>query len=104
VQALAGTSPVAYESGKYAKAHRRYACVKPFRNTLYQFAWQSTFREPWAQAYYQRKRQEGKSHSMAVRALANSWVRIIHAIWLKGERYTAATFAAAQRAHASSAA
>jgi len=65
VQALAGTSPVAYESGKYAKAHRRYACSKPLRNTLYQFAWQTTFQEPWATAYYQRKRQEGKSHSMA---------------------------------------
>lgn len=104
VQALAGTSPVAYESGKYSKAHRRYACIKSFRNTLYQFAWQSTFREPWAAAYYRRKRQEGKSHSMAVRTLANSWVRIIHAMWLKQRPYVAATFLAAQHAHASQAA
>src|SRR5262249_25747030 len=100
VQALAGTSPVAYQSGNYAKAHRRYACVKPFRNVLYQFAWQSIFQEPWAQAYYQRKRREGKSHSMAVRALANVWVRIIHAMWLKRGRYLADTFLAAQQAHA----
>jgi transposase len=50
VQALAGTSPVAYASGNYAKAHRRYACVKSLRNVLYQFAWQATFQEPWAQA------------------------------------------------------
>jgi hypothetical protein len=71
VQALAGTSPVTYESGNYARAHRRYACIKPFRNTLYQFAWQTTFQEPWAATYYRHKRQEGKSHSMAVRALAN---------------------------------
>jgi hypothetical protein len=41
---------------------------------------------------------------MAVRALANSWVRIMHALWLKRERYVATTFLAAQRAHASSAA
>jgi transposase len=34
VQAVAGASPVAYESGKYAQAHRRYAGVKAFRNTL----------------------------------------------------------------------
>jgi hypothetical protein len=100
VQALAGTSPVAYESGNYAKAHRRYACVKPLRNVLYQFAWQSTFREPWAQVYYQRKRQEGKSHCMAVRALANVWVRIIHAMWLNKCPYVTATFLAAQQAHA----
>jgi hypothetical protein len=101
VQALAGTSPVAYESGKYTKAHRRYACVKAFRNVLYQFAWQSTFQEAWAKAYYQRKRGEGKRHSMAVRALANSWVRIIHALWLKQEGYVTVTFLRAQEAHVS---
>ncbi len=33
LQALAGTSPVAYASGNYAHAHRRHACVKPFRNS-----------------------------------------------------------------------
>jgi transposase len=104
VQALAGTSPVAYQSGNYAKAHRRYACVKPFRNVLYQFAWQSIFQEPWAQAYYQHKRSEGKSHSMAVRALANSWVRIIHAMWLGQRPYRAEIFLAAQHAHAGRAA
>jgi transposase len=104
VQALAGTSPVAYQSGKYAKAHRRYACVKPFRNVLFQFAWQSTFQEAWAATYYRRKRQEGKSHSMAVRALANVWVRILHAIWLTRRPYVAATFLAAQQTHAGQAA
>jgi hypothetical protein len=36
---------------------------------------------------------------MAVRALANVWVRIIHALWFKQERYTAATFLHAQAAH-----
>src|SRR5262249_18269376 len=69
VQALAGTSPVAYESGKFARAHRRQACAKALRNALYQFAWQSTVAEPWATAYYRRKRSEGKTHSMAIRAL-----------------------------------
>jgi transposase len=38
LQALAGTSPVPYESGNYAKPHRRYACIKPLRNALHQFA------------------------------------------------------------------
>ena len=36
--------------------------------------------ELWTAAYYRRKRQEGKSHSMAVRALANVWVRIFYAM------------------------
>jgi hypothetical protein len=74
------------------------------RNVLYQFAWQSTFQEPWAAACYQRKRQEGKSHSMAVRALANGWVCLMHAMSLKQEQYVAATFVAAEHAHAGQAA
>ena len=100
IQALAGTSPVAYQSGNYRKAHKRYACVKPLRNALHQFAWQSTLREPWAGEFYQRKRAEGKSHSMAARALANLWVRIIYAMWLKHEPYDASTFLSARQAHA----
>jgi transposase len=99
-QALAGTSPVPFESGNYATVHQRFACVKPLRNALYQFAWQSTRQEEWANTYYERKRQEGKSHSMAVRALANIWVRILFAIWHKREAYQRSTFEAAQKHHA----
>jgi transposase len=99
LQALAGTSPVLFESGKYSKAHRRLGCIKPLRNALHQFAWQSTLTEAWAAAYYQRKRAEGKSHTVAVRALANVWVRIIFALWQKREPYQASTFEAAQRVH-----
>jgi transposase len=100
VQALAGTAPVAFQSGNYAKAHKRYACLKPLRNALYQFAWQSTRQEAWALAYYQRKRAEGKSHSVAVRALANVWVRIIYRMWTSHTSYQTATFEAARLAHA----
>jgi transposase len=98
MQGLAGTAPVAFQSGKYTKAHKRYACSKPLRNTLYQFAWQST-RETWAREYYQRKRREGKSHSVALRALANQWVRLIHAMWRAQALYDEAIFRAAQEAH-----
>ncbi len=71
LQALGGTSPVLFQSGMYSKAHRRLGCIKPLRNALHQFAWQTTQSEPWARQYYQRKRAEGKSHTVAVRALAN---------------------------------
>jgi transposase len=100
VQALAGTAPVAFQSGKVVTVHRRYACSKPLRQALHHSAWQSTLQEPWARAYYQRKRREGKSHSMAVRALANQWVRLIYALWRKQEAYDATIFLAAQQAHA----
>jgi transposase len=100
VQTLAGSAPVPFESGKYAKAHKRFACVKPLRNALQQFAWQSTQQEGWALAYYQRKRAQGKTHSMAIRALANVWVRIIYRMWMNKTSYQTATFEAAQRTHA----
>jgi transposase len=99
VQMLAGTAPVPFQSGQYARVHKRYACIKPLRNALQQFAWQSTVQEGWARDYYQRKRREGKSHQMALRALANTWVRIIYAVWHKREVYLAETFVAAQQAH-----
>jgi transposase len=97
LQALAGTAPVMFQSGAYAKAHRRYACLKSLRNTLQQFAWQSTLQEPWALAYYQQKRAAGKSHAVAVRALANVWVRIIYAMWRDHTPYQSAAFTGAQQ-------
>jgi transposase len=100
LQALAGTSPVLFQSGTYCKAHRRLGCIKPLRNALQQFAWQSTRLEPWARDYYQRKRTEGKSHTVAVRALANVWVRILFPIWMKRESYQRATFEQARQLHA----
>jgi transposase len=100
VQTLAGTAPVPFSSGTYAKARKRFACLKPLRNALYQFAWQSSQQEAWARDYYRRKRAEGKSHSMAVRALAQIWVRIIYRMWGSKTCYHAETFEAAQRAHA----
>jgi transposase len=99
LQALAGTSPVIFQSGTYSRIHRRHACIKPLRNALHQFAWQTTLTETWALEYYQRKRKEGKSHSVAVRALANVWVRILYAMWQKSECYQAATFEQARLQH-----
>ena len=100
LQALASTAPVLYQSGAYQKAHRRSACLKPLRNALYLFAWQSTRSEPWALEYYRRKRAEGKSHSVAVRALSNLWLRLIYALWLSQSTYERATFEEARRLHA----
>lgn len=104
LQALAGTAPVLSQSGTYQKAHRRSACLKPLRNALYLFAWQSTRSEPWALEYYQRKRKEGKSHSVAVRALSNLWLRIIYAMWTSKQPYQRTTFDRARQHHAPKAA
>ena len=98
--ALAGTAPVLYQSGNYQKAHRRHACLKPLRNALYQFARTSRQQESWANEYYQRKRAEGKSHSVALRALSNVWLRILFRMWNTHTPYDPAIFGAAKQAHA----
>jgi hypothetical protein len=81
LQALAGTSPVLFQSGTYSKPHRRQGCIKPLRKALHSFARPRTQQEPWAKAYYERKRAEGKSHSVAVRALSNIWARNMFAMF-----------------------
>jgi len=86
-------------SVKLSWPHFRWSCVKDFRYVMHNYAWQSTFVEPWALAFYQRKRTEGKRHHEAVRALSNIWVRIIFAIWQYREPYNRETFLNAQKAH-----
>jgi transposase len=100
LQALAGTSPVLFQSGTYQKAHRRLGCIKPWRNALHQFGGPSTLQEAWAREYYQRKRAEGKSYTVAVRALANVWARILYAVWKTKQPYQTTTFEQARQAHA----
>jgi transposase len=99
LQALAGTSPVLIQSGASRRTRMRSACSKPLRNVLYQLARQSLRHEAWAQRYVERKRQSGKTFPMAVRALANQWVRILYAVWQKRAVYDPQVFAQAQQAH-----
>lgn len=100
MQALAGTSPVLHQSGKYRFARCRRACVKFLRRALQLFAYQSVRLVSWARDYYVCKRAAGKTHHEALRALANIWVRIIFAMWLKRETYDEAVFLAARAKHA----
>nr|WP_281282734.1 transposase [Thermosediminibacter litoriperuensis] len=99
VQAVAGTSPVLYQSGKYSFAKQRKSCVKPFRNAMHQFAYQKVRWVVWPREYYDKKRSEGKSHHEAIRALANIWVRIILAMWKNFKPYDEAIFLAARTKH-----
>src|SRR5260221_401599 len=99
VRALAGTAPVLFQSGAFRGGRRRRACVNALRQAPYHFARASVLCEPWAKAYYQRKRAQGQTHAMALRAVANQWVRIIYAMWQARQPYQRAIFLAAQHAH-----
>lgn len=100
MQALVGTSPVLHQGGKYRFSRCRRACVKFLRRALQPFAYQSVRRVSWARAYYAQKRAADKTHHEAVRALANIWVRIIFAMWLKRQTYNEPVFLAAKGRHA----
>jgi len=81
VQCLFGTAPRNYQSGPYHKVLMRKACNKSARAILYDFAFASMRFSKWAREYYDNQRAKGKTHSVAVRALSNKWVKVIYKIW-----------------------
>lgn len=81
VQCLFGTAPRNYQSGNYHKVLMRKACNKYARCVLYIFAFASLNYNSWARAYYDEQRAKGKTHSVALRALSNKWVKVIFKLW-----------------------
>lgn len=87
LQCDAGTSPVTIRSGKMKIVHMRWACRKSFKNTLYQFSFSSMNESIWAQRYYEEQRKKGKTHTEALRALGNKWLKIIFHLWKNNLTY-----------------
>jgi len=87
VQCESGTAPITKSSGNYRCVLMRRSCRKFFRDTLQIFAFCSLKTSEWSREYYDQQRAMGKTHSMALRSLANKWVKIIHAMWEHGTRY-----------------
>jgi transposase len=83
LQALAGTAPVTKQSGSSKQVFFRYACNKPLRYLLQQFARQSARKDgsSWARGYISNQLDRGHSNSRAYRALANRWLVIIFRMW-----------------------
>jgi transposase len=77
LQAMAGTAPVAYQSGRLKKVHVRWACDKFLRHTVH--LWADCFRKAsaWGQAYYAQKRQDGMTHACALRCLGQRLLKIL---------------------------
>jgi transposase len=100
VQALAGTRPVAYQSGKGRRVPRRRACDTHVRQTMHQLALASLTRCAWARAYDDAYRARGHGHHAALRAWANVWRRIVFRMWQDGTPYyDEARFVAARARH-----
>jgi len=87
IQKYSGIAPVVERSGKSLWVHRRLARPIFVCQTFHEFAQQSTHRCSWADQFYRRQRQRGKSHHSAIRALAFKWIRIIYAYWKANKPY-----------------
>jgi len=88
LQCYAGSCPITEKSGKsFYKVSMRKACNKSFRHALYLFSFTTLRTEPWAREYYDLMKKRGKSHSVAIRALANKWAKIIFAMWKENQPY-----------------
>lgn len=92
LQALSGTVPVTKRSGKANHPKFRWACQKPFRNTMFFFAFGSLRRSVWARAFYDRAKEHGQSHSQALRNLGAKWLKIAYRMWSEHTLYDERTY------------
>jgi transposase len=101
LQCFAGTAPVTEASGQRRWVHFRRGCDKNLRATMHLWA-EHTIRGKcaWASAYYQAKRAT-MSHTCAVRALAQRWLKIVWKLWQTGTTYDEAVHTRNQVAHGS---
>ena len=87
IQKYSGIAPVIERSGQSVWVHRRLSRPIFICQTFHEFAQQSVQRSSWADQYYRRQRERGKSHHSAIRALAFKWIRIIFACWKANKPY-----------------
>ena len=87
LQCFAGIAPVKEASGNSVWIHFRWACPKFVRQTFHEWAACSIPECEWAQAYYDQMKARGKSHHVAVRALAFKWMRILYRCWKQRQPY-----------------
>ena len=76
LEQFSGIAPVIKRSGKSFLVHYRVACAKFLRQTFHQFAACSIRFCGGARAVYNQPRSRGKSHHVAVRAVAYKWIRL----------------------------
>jgi transposase len=101
LQAIAGTAPVSFQSGKIDKVRVRWACDKFLRHTIH--LWADCFRKAsaWGQTYYQQKRAEGMAHACALRCLGQRLLKIIFRMITDRKPYDAELHARSQQKHGS---
>jgi transposase len=88
----AGIAPVIEQSGNQSWTHWRFLCNKHIRQAFIDWSFLSMRKSFWAEAFYASQRAKGKSHSVAIRALAFKWLRIIFVMWKNKQKYCEADY------------
>jgi len=88
----AGIAPVTERSGNKSWVHWRYSCPKFLRQSFIEWANQTVRFSFWARAFYKAQREKGKTHQMAIRALAYKWIRILWRCWQDRKPYDEARY------------
>ena len=101
LQCLAGTAPVTRQSGQIRIVRQRLACNKLLKATVHLWANLSRPGCAWAEAYYQRKREQGKTHACAIRCLGQRWLKVLWKMWKEGKPYDEARHTRNQVKHGS---
>src|SRR5207248_816714 len=70
-----------------AKSLLAFSLAKVLRFTVHLWVNASRKKCAWAQAYYQRKREEGHSHASALRCLGKRWLKILWRLWVDRKPY-----------------
>jgi len=101
LQSYAGTAPVTIQSGKRRYVQFRRACNKRLRAAVNFLAGHSLKDCVWARVYYDRKREQGMSHSAALRCLGQRWLKILWKMWQTGTAYDESVHTRNQTEHGS---
>jgi len=92
MQKFSGIAPIIIASGNSKRVLRRLACPKFILQTFHEFANCSRASSSWAEAYYKMQCKHGKSHHIAIRALAFKWIRIMFKCWQNKTKYNEAVY------------
>lgn len=95
LQTYYGIAPVQERSGRQKWVHWRWNAPVFARQTLVEWAGQSTQASVWAKAYYQQQKARGKNHSAILRSLAFKWLRILWRCWQSRTSYDESRYLAA---------
>ena len=101
LQPVTGTAPVTFQSGGRKIVRMRRACRKSARTTLHLFAWQAVLHGGWSRVFYDRARARGQDQALALRNLANKWIKILCAMRRSGEAYDEGRYQEQLRKHGS---